>query len=528
MKEQIIEEYLNIVKEKGSVPSMASLIDRGVSRDRVRSHFGNLTNLHAYIRENHSEELDKIFLVGERVFDKDLPKSKRYFVTTIINNKPFWKEALASIRKYCQVKNAVLVLLPCLDIWDRQASGSANNWSFSPEFAEDVFITDDTLISHDVFLSSIKTSAKQINPTTGLARIAKDGKSFIFASPKQTFEVVPKAYSHDNSITFLATTGTISSDSYDTDKYMSERMSYIANNDHCYGGLIVEVDDECTHVRQVQFDYDGSFIDLGTSYSKDGIEFVDTHAVLGDWHSGDTDERCIRAFTDICRQLSVVDVYVHDFFNGHSISHHEDTPLKKAQKYLKDRNSLVKEFQKGAKDFELLLSLVTGKVYRVMGNHEEFLHRYLHEGRYINDPENHYPSLDLAKAYLKDEDPTKAGYELYADLHKLEDYDRIVWLDRYSSVKIGGNELGQHGDLGPNGSKASLISLEKSYGKGVFGHTHSAAILRGIWRVGTFTKNQSYEKGPTSRSHSLCLVYNNGSKQLIHINGDKWCLTQTS
>ena len=108
-----------------------------------------------------------------------------------------------------------------------------------------------------------------------------------------------------------------------------------------------------------------------------------------------------------------------------------------------------------------------------------------------------------------------------------ENYDptRVLWYDRDTEYKVAGIELGQHGDLGLNGSRGSLSQSEKAYGDCVVGHSHHSNIMRGAWRVGTSTKLKlDYNRGPSSWNQSHCLVYFDGSRQLINIIDSKWRL----
>ena len=98
----------------------------------------------------------------------------------------------------------------------------------------------------------------------------------------------------------------------------------------------------------------------------------------------------------------------------------------------------------------------------------------------------------------------------------------IHFLDRNSSFNISGIQLAAHGDLGVNGAKPSLNGLEEAYGNCVIGHNHSAAIQRGVFRVGTMSKlEMGYNRGPSSWTQTNCIVYDNGQRQLVnYINGE--------
>ena len=91
--------------------------------------------------------------------------------------------------------------------------------------------------------------------------------------------------------------------------------------------------------------------------------------------------------------------------------------------------------------------------------------------------------------------------------------------------KVAGIQLGVHGHLGANGSRGSLANMEKSYNKSVTGHSHSPAILRDAWVVGTSSRLRlDYNQGPSSWLNTFCLVYPNGQRQLINIIEGKYKL----
>src|SRR5690606_29335149 len=88
---------------------------------------------------------------------------------------------------------------------------------------------------------------QQMLPLTGLPRFGHKGYSVIVASPKQELFVCPnnqKKYPH-----IIHSTGTISS----PDGYRPTRAGRLAKQDHVFGGLIVEIENEkLFHIRQIQ------------------------------------------------------------------------------------------------------------------------------------------------------------------------------------------------------------------------------------------------------------------------------------
>ena len=96
------------------------------------------------------------------------------------------------------------------------------------------------------------------------------------------------------------------------------------------------------------------------------------------------------------------------------------------------------------------------------------------------------------------------------------------WLEEDKSYRVYGVECGVHGSCGANGSRGSLAVYEKGLGNCVTAHTHSAAILRNACSVGTVgLMDMRYNKGLSSWTRTCCLIYSNGTKQLINFIPDE-------
>jgi len=427
-----------------------------------------------------------------------------------------------SIRNYCQINDAELLVLAQSDPahnLNRKDLGYIDRI-----LSKEYLITQDTALNSNLYISTIKLGAKQIDPITGLGRIGQRNGSFIYASPKQRLKMVATA--NNKLPRALMTTGAITHPDYSSTSYMSDRTAYIAENDHVIGALVVEIGDDVKYYfRQIQADIEdnGSFIDLGVKYSEDSAIPCRAEAVvLGDWHSGETDPTAIKAWQELSKVVDPKCVVIHDLFNGLSISHHEEKlKIRRAQLAAASKLSLREEINNLAKDLDVLAGMAD-QVVIAKSNHDLFLERYLQDGRYIADPQNHRLSLDLAAAMFDGIDPLSYAIEktnLCSNLHN------IRWLSEDEDFKVARIQLGQHGHRGANGAKGSIKSIEDAYGNSVSGHTHVPQILRNAWCVGTSSLLKLYyNKGPSSWCHASCVVYPNSSRQLIlSINGD-WCL----
>jgi len=96
-------------------------------------------------------------------------------------------------------------------------------------------------------------------------------------------------------------------------------------------------------------------------------------------------------------------------------------------------------------------------------------------------------------------------------------FPKFITLGRSASYKVKGWELGQHGDVGANGSRGSLLNYRKLNTKIVVGHYHSPGRKDGAIAVGTSTHLRvGYNQGPSSWLQSHVIIHNDGRAQ--HIN----------
>jgi hypothetical protein len=324
-------------------------------------------------------------------------------------------------------------------------------------------------------------------------------------------------------LNLIMTTGAVTVPGYAKNQGFNSKRDYLAEHDHVMGALILELDGNAFHFRQVQADKYGRFADLGKLYTGTSVTDYQPEAfVLGDWHSGSTDEKAADAFVYGSKGVTAVTrpkrLVIHDGFDGISINHHEEhNKLLRAKRALENQLNLRAELQNYGDDLERLSAKVD-EVVVVKSNHDDFLDKYLAEGKYIEDVHNHAFALVLAYAKLNGANPIEAGLNWLG--YKLP---KVRWLDRDEDFKVAGIELGAHGDRGANGSKGSLATLEEAYGDVVVGHSHVPQIQRGAWAVGTCSKLKlEYNRGPSSWLHSSCLVYANGQRQLINSIDGRW------
>jgi hypothetical protein len=268
-------------------------------------------------------------------------------------------------------------------------------------------------------------------------------------------------------------------------------------------------------------------VDLGLRYNGDGstTESRLEAMVLGDYHNGKTDPVVRAATHEMIREYKPGVLVLHDFFDGHSISHHIDKDLISQQILQRldiNHYSLEGEFQEAYAELILLHELNDGKpIVLVPSNHPEFVNRWLDEGRFVKEPHNARMGFKLADYMAKKDynNPVEAGIRMMGKLPR-----NIRFLRRDEDYKIRGYQLAAHGDKGPDGGRGTMTSKENDFGKSITGHVHNAQILRNTITLGTMLPlNMFYMRGqPSGWTHSHAFIYDTGKAQLVSIIQGRW------
>lgn len=436
---------------------------------------------------------------------------KRYVITTAQYNAPVHDAFLTSLDTYAKKNDAELIVLPTSGMY-------AEDDRLSPKLQHYKVVTGNLSLNRNLRISDYNIKPQQINPLTGIKRFAQGDKSFIFASPKQVVEYVANSY--DAIPKAIMTTGAV------TKPYYKEhtRVGVIAAQDHEYGAVVVEVaDHNMFHFRHIKTNGSGAFYDINGHY--DGKKFSPKVKVAGftvaDIHPYDTDPKHESNTFDQLKHFAPPAVFLHDTFNGKSISHHYDHHLvRQHQVEVEQGLNLGKELKHTAEAVRKYAEAINGTVYIVASNHDEHLFRYLDEGRFIGDKGNQLVGAQLYVRTLMGENPLQAGLSMFGGVPK-----NVKFIARDEGMKLRGYELGNHGDLGANGAKPSMRSIEEANGKSITAHTHSAAKLRDTYRVGTSTKLRlDYNRGYSNWTQTNAVLYDDGAVQLLNTINGAWRL----
>lgn len=434
-------------------------------------------------------------------------KVERFVVTGAQALAKVNRDFMVGLETYCRLNDAELIILPMFG-QDRKET------TLIPEIQENPRLTiseKGRALNDKIRISDYPILPQQIIPITGLDRFTQSDVSTIFASPKQFLRVVPNSNYELPKV--LMTTGAVTLPNYKPD----QRISLIAEKDHTYGAIVVETRGKRNyHYRQISALKNGEFFDLGTRFSgKERPRFVRPEAmILGDWHHGDTDP-LVRAETfEMLKRYKPKVLVIHDFFNGYSINHHDlKDKVKLAQN--RDKLSLEDELRSAAEELETIVRTCKRdtQIYLVKSNHDEWIDRYLAEGRHIDEPENSYLGSGLFRDCVDGKDPLLEGLSGYYTIP-----GNVHFLSRDDDLKILGWQLGSHGDLGANGGKPGIRTIEKAHGKSITGHSHTPQIFRNAWVVGTSTYLKlDYNEGLSSWLNTHGFLYSNRKPQLVNI-----------
>lgn len=513
----VLQQFAEYIKEKHVVPTLKDF--KKYCTAPVSEFYKDINTLLEEAKEKfpeiEEETLNESVYTREysELVDSVLEEHSRFVITTAVSGKQVDMDFYKSLKNYADRNNAVVLILPCQDTASRRC---AHKWALDPELRKLGYVLfGSKKINDNLTIWNIKTSAKQIKPTTGLNRMVQPlDASIIIASPKQYLEYVPTT--PDRLPHAIMTTGAVTVNDYTSDFYMSHRTSKIAEIDHKVGAVVVErVDEKKFHFRHVEASAEKTFTDMGVEYLPDGSikELHNSVMVLGDAHSSLDMEILYNSIFKCMSELDVKEVVLHDVFNASSVSPHEVGKIAiQSAKAIKGISSIEQEGYL----LKQYLEKLCNKVDRVViskGNHDMHLDKYLTEGRFLYSPQDFYLGCNLACKVVEGEDPLKYLMETWIGL----DVDNVKWLALDESYKVHGIELGQHGAMGANGTRGNKNIFDTCLGKCIVGHSHTAGIMREVYTVGVAcNRDQGYNKGFSSWTYTSCVLYENGTRQLIN------------
>ena len=362
---------------------------------------------------------------------------------------------------------------------------------------------------HLEILSDIKISPTASTPLSGLNGLS-GLESCIVGHPRIHLASLPVLPGYPNKM--LMSTGACTVENY-TDSKAGKKGEF----HHNLGAVIVELDGDHFHTRQITADKEGNFYDLFKRV-KDGVVMDNVEgcevAVLGDLHIRQMNPKAEEASFKLLDKMKPNHTVIHDIFDGQSISHHtKNYPFQLLELEETGADNVEEEIQEMFRWFE------KRKKYNLVipaANHNDWLDQWLDKSDWRKERNK---KAYLKYANVKAEGNAKKGLVAYLLDRKFK--DEVTTLDYNGSYRVLGWELALHYDKGANGSRGSATQFKNLNTKSIGGHGHSAFRLDGSIAVGTLTMmDMGYNKGLSSWTVTNALVYPDSKAQQVHfVNG---------
>lgn len=434
---------------------------------------------------------------------------KRYIITWAQNATPVNENFLENIEAYAKhIKAQILVVAGKYRVVNTSWSEYQDGDDYWQDSVSDYLVAS-TLQLHPYVevLADLKILPTVTKPLTGLRGVDEDA-TCIIGHPKVHLESVPVL--EGNMKKLLLTTGAVTIPNYNESK-----AGYISQGQHKYGFVVVEKDGNKFHVRQVTATEDGSFTDLVYEVENGGVSVTDTCLAFipGDLHIRKADTSKLNAMGKLVENLQPKSFICHDLLDAESINHHEaKNPIKVFHKTKKGHHLVKREVDEAVEWLKELKETVKGEIVVVRSNHDDFLDRWIINGNWKKDLANADTYAKYLSILLADED----AMLLPEIIHEEEELQDVICLGLDASYKVAGFELGNHGDIGVNGSRGTINQFSRLGLKSITGHPHSPGRRNDTLCVGTSTVLRAgYNHGPSSWMHSDVIIHNNGQAQHI-------------
>jgi hypothetical protein len=447
-------------------------------------------------------------------------------VTAAQNGTPVHEWFFKSLLVAAKHLNAELLVIPIRykNPTSRWTLSQANAETWDAPLAPYLYNGRRKLNANLVLLGDIKTVPTASSPLTGFDAIS-GGESAILGHTKLQLKVIPTPSNKLPKI--LTTTGAVT-----VPNYTDSKAGKIGEFHHMLGAVIVELEDKVFHMRHISADTKtGEFTDLVTRYSPTGTSRAarPLALVMGDTHVDYIDKKVERATfgpEGIIDVLNPENLVWHDLLDGYSCNpHHGKNPFNRVAKRQADRDDVGEEVRRAV---EFVKKRTTGDRQSVVvaSNHNDFLQRWIVSTDWREDPTNAEFYLTTALQMVKGTSLNDSGTtypDPFAYWVNRAGHPKIRVLAVDESFQLGGVDLGQHGELGPNGARGSITNLRRVGARSIIGHSHSPGIDEGAMQVGTSTRLRlEYNSGPSSWLNAHAVLHADGKRQLIFIIDGQW------
>ena len=452
------------------------------------------------------------------VIKPDTLKGNKFVFTSAQNNTDVHTNFLKSLKAYCLENGAELIIGKFV----YNKNGFQNGVMESDEIYYDnkltpYFNTDKINVCEGLtWCGDLNILPTAKNPLTGFETYTGKNAGIV---PHAKIALESIATPKRDVAKLMYATGCITKHNY-----IQKKAGQIAQHAHCYGALVVEVDQEGLYfTRQLQTDESGVFQDLNYTYHPNG-DILEADIVginWGDIHAEKSDKKVLQSCVKMLDYLKPEKQFFHDTFDMTARNHHNRKGGHfLAKMHFDGEESVLKDIKNAARVLGYFQRTFSELVL-VESNHDLALESWLNANDYDfrTDPVNSLTYLKLQSAIYES---LQKGEELnileYAleKLGKLKHLDYFTFLTTDDSYMLCGIEFGMHGHIGANGSRGSPNQFTRLNMPLNTGHTHSCSIKGNVYTAGvTGSLDMGYNKGASSWSHSHILTYPNGFRTII-------------
>tara|TARA_R110000744_G_scaffold19900_8_gene52334 strand:+ start:1449 stop:3020 length:1572 start_codon:yes stop_codon:yes gene_type:complete len=460
------------------------------------------------------KEVPEEFKVAQqKTFDK---RKKTFIITYAQNATPVHANLWKNIEAYSKSTNANLHVIAGryknpTSVWtDKQES---DEW-WAEEAKPFLDAGRHNIHKYLQVLSDVKMQPTASMPLSGMNGFT-GLESCIVGHPRQHLKSLPvlEGYPHK----LLLSTGACT-----VSNYSDSKAGKKGDFHHMLGFVIVELDGDKFHIRQVSADKDGNFYDVYkrvkdgiVQENKDGIDA----AILGDIHIAHNCKEATDAAFEFIGKTKPKFIVAHDISEMESILHWDEKDpfrlLQKEELGLDNLQNELDDIMDWIEDHKHYGQFVIAR-----SNHDDMLDRWLKATDW-RKARNKKTYLELSNILATEEVAQKKGVLPYLIEQKFDD---IITLSLDDSFRVHEWELAMHGHLGANGSRGGHTQFKNLNTKNAVGHGHHPHREDGHVMVGTLSHLRvGFNKGPSNWMNGFGVIYPDGQFQILHIINGKIC-----